>query len=200
MPVVISAAVEGPTDEAVARKLIEHVGAHPGAVYGLQGKAHLREKIGGYNQAADHAPWLVVVDLDREADCAPALRQAWLPQPAPGMCFRVAVRAIEAWLLADAEALAEFLGVTEKKVPKDPEALPDPKQTMVNLARRSRRRDVRADMVPCEASRRRVGPAYTSRLTEFASDCWRPAVAAQSAKSLERALRALKNLVQSFDP
>jgi hypothetical protein len=32
----------------------------------------------------------------------------WLPQPAQLMCFRVAVRELESWLLADAEALAAF--------------------------------------------------------------------------------------------
>ncbi|HXF47064.1 MAG TPA: hypothetical protein VNK91_13190, partial [Burkholderiaceae bacterium] len=62
---VISAAVEGSTDEAIVCKLIAHVGAQPGPVYGRQGKAHLRQKIGGYNRAANHTPWLVLVDLDR---------------------------------------------------------------------------------------------------------------------------------------
>lgn len=199
MPVAISAAVEGPTDEAVALKLIEHVGAQPGAVYGLQGKAHLRQKIGGYNRAAAHARWLVLVDLDREADCAPPLLQAWLPQPAPRMCFRVAVRAVEAWLLADAEALAAYLGVARKRVPADPEALPDPKQAMVNLARASRRRDVRADMVPRVGSGRAVGAAYASRVIEFASAEWRPPVAAKKAESLARALRCLRSLARDYE-
>ena len=191
---VISAAVEGIVDEAVVRKLIAHADATPGDVYGKKGKSFLRQKIAGYNNAAQRAPWLVLVDLDNEG-CAPPLRNAWLPQPAPYLCFRVAVREVEAWLLADAERLAGFLGVARSRLPPDPERLADPKTTMVKLARASRRRDIREDMVPRPRSGRQVGPAYSSRLIEFASLHWRPDVAAGRADSLKRAMRCLERLV-----
>lgn len=187
----ISAAVEGTLDEAVVRRLVRHAGAHAGTVYGKNGKPFLKERIGGYNNAARHAPWIVLVDLDSEGDCAPPLREAWLPHPAPQMCFRVAVRAVEAWLMADAERLAAFIGVARRRIPADPEREENPKQAMVNLARSSRRRDVRQDMVPRVGSGRTVGPAYTSRLVEFATDRWRPDVAALSADSLRSAVACL---------
>jgi len=193
---VISAAVEGIVDEAVIRKLIVLAGASPGTVYGRQGKPFLRQRISGYNAAAQHAPWVVLVDLDRDHDCAPPLRASWLPQVAPHLCFRVAVRKVEAWLLADAECIADFLAA-RRRVPANPEALGDPKSAMVALARSSRRKDVRQDMVPRPASGRPVGPAYASRLIEFASSLWRPDVAAQQAESLRRAIDCLKHLVRS---
>lgn len=193
---VISAAVEGIVDEAVVRKLIAHADATPGDVYGRQGKSFLRQKIVSYNNAAQRMPWIVLVDLDRDHDCAPPLRIAWLPQLAPYLCFRVAVREVEAWLLADRERLAQFLRVARKKLPPDPEALDDPKTTMVNLARVSRRRDIREDMVPRPGSGRQVGPAYSSRLIEFASGDWRPDVAADRADSLRRAMRCLNRLIK----
>jgi len=193
---VISAAVEGIVDEAVVRKLIAHAEATPGDVYGKQGKSFLRQKIAGYNNAAQHAPWLVLVDLDSDEDCAPPLRSAWLHEPARYLCFRVAVREVEAWLLADAERIAAFLRVARSKLPSDPERLGDPKSTMVNLARASRRRDIREDMVPRPGSGRQVGPAYSSRLIEFASGDWRPDVAAGRADSLKRAMRCLKRLIR----
>ena len=112
---VIAAAVEGIVDEAVVRKLIAHAGATPGDVYGRQGKSFLRQRIAGYNNAAQRMPWIVLVDLDLDNDCAPPLRDAWLPQPAPYLCFRVAVRKVEAWLLADAERLASFLRVARSE-------------------------------------------------------------------------------------
>lgn len=195
----ISAAVEGVTDEAVVRKLIAHVGGEPGAVYGKNGKASLRQKIAGYVNAARRAPWIVLVDLDRDAHCAPPLRTEWVPEHAPFLCFRVVVRAVEAWLLADADALAAFLGVARTKVPRDPELLSDPKIEMVNLARASRRSAIRADMVPRDASGRPVGPAYSSRLIEFVSSSWRPDVAAQRSDSLRRAMACLQNLVRADD-
>ena len=193
---VISAAVEGIVDEAVVRKLIAHAEATPGDVYGKQGKSFLRQRIAGYNNAAEHAPWLVLVDLDNDEHCASPLRSAWLLQPAPYLCFRVAVREVEAWLLADTEHLAGFLGVARSRLPRDPERLANPKTTMVDLARASRRRDIREDMVPRPGSGRQIGPAYSSRLIEFASADWRPDVAAGRADSLMRAMRCLERLVR----
>jgi hypothetical protein len=196
VPITISAAVEGDVDEVVARRLIREVGAAPGTVYGKHGKPALRARINGYNNAARHTPWLVLVDLDRDADCAPPLRQDWLPNPAPRLCFRIAVRQIEAWLMADAQALADHLRVTHRAIPAAPEDLDNPKSVMVNLARRSRRRDIRTDMVPREGSGRAVGPAYTSHLIEYAEKHWRPEVAAHRSDSLRRAIACLTRLVQ----
>jgi len=193
---IISAAVEGIVDEVVVRKLIVHAGGTAGDVYGKQGKAFLQRRMPGYNNAARHAPWIVLLDLNDDAECAPPLRKTWLPDPAPHLCFRVAVRAIEAWLLADREKLAEFLGLARRKLCYDPEALDNPKATMVDLARKSRRRDIQADMVPRPGSGRPVGPAYASRLIEFADRHWRPQVAAHHADSLMRAIRCLRRLIE----
>lgn len=192
--VIISAAVEGVVDEAVVRRLIVHAGGTAGAVYGKNGKNALREKINGYNNAARRTPWIVLVDLDREADCAPPLREAWLPEPAPSLCFRVAVREIEAWLMADASTLASFLGVPQSRVPRDPEDVDHPKRAMIDLARHSRRRVIREDMVPRAGSGRQVGPAYSSRLMEYVGKRWRPEVAARHAGSLRRAIVCLERL------
>jgi len=63
-----SGAVEGPTDEAVLRRIASHVGLHIGAVHGKNGKQHLRQQIPGYNKAARIVPWVVLVDLDHEAN------------------------------------------------------------------------------------------------------------------------------------
>jgi hypothetical protein len=196
-PVTISAAVEGLVDEAVVRRLIACAGGHPGPVYGKNGKLALRQKINGYNNAARHTPWVVLVDLNSDARCAPLLRQDWLPTPpAPRLCFRVAIRQVEAWLMADAETLASYLGVGRQKIPANPEAVLDAKAEMVNLARVSRRREIRADMVPRQGSGRSVGPAYTSRLIEYAERHWRPEIAALCADSLRRAIDCLRRLVE----
>lgn len=191
----IAAAVEGMTDEAVVRRLIDHAGGQAGTVHGKEGKDYLRKRIMGYNNAARHRPWIVLVDLDRNEDCAPPLRQAWLPEPAPLLCFRVAVRAVEAWLMADAETIARYLGVPPSRVPGAPESLRDPKGAMIDLARRSRRKSVREGMAPGERGGRRVGPAYPRRLIEYAETAWRPGVAAGNADSLRRAIDCLHRLV-----
>jgi hypothetical protein len=195
--VFITAAVEGNVDEAVVRRLIEHVGGTPGPVYGRNGKNHLRQRVSNYNQAARLSPWIILVDLDHDAECAPPLRGEWLPNPSPYMCFRVAVRQVESWLLADRERLARFLSVNTSRVPQNPESVDFPKNTVIELARQSRRREIREDMVPRPGSGRAVGPAYTARLIEFVigmSTGWRPEVAAQYSESLNRSLRCLHRI------
>ncbi len=192
----IHVAVEGIVDEAVAQKLIIDAGGFPGTVYGKMGKPFLHQKIQGFNNAAKWWPWLVLVDLDNDAQCAPPFCAEWVHESATYLCFRVAVRKIESWLLADAESLASFLGVSSKKIPKNPEILDDPKREMVNLARHSRRSAIRSDMVPREGSGRSVGPAYASRLIEYVQGSWRPAVAGRHAESLNRAIACLQRLIK----
>ncbi len=120
--------------------------------------------------------------------------QDWVPHPAPHLCFRVAVRALEAWLLADTDAVASYLSVAKTRVPADPEAEAHPKRTLVNIARLSRRPAIAKDMVPREGSGRSEGPAYASRIVEFASLHWRPEVAAERSDSLRRAIACLRRL------
>lgn len=193
----ISAAVEGPVDEAVVRKLVDLAGGRTGGVYGRNGRPALRQRISGYNNAARHSPWVVLVDLENEADCAPPIRDEWVPAPAPNLCFRVVVRAVEAWLMADEQTLASYLSVRPARIPAVPEEVDHPKDAMVSLARQSRRKDILQDMVPRERSGRRVGPAYTSRLIEYVQEHWRPEVAAKRSESLQRAIRCLRRLVDT---
>jgi len=199
----ISGAVEGLVDEAVLTRLIRHVGAVPGSIHGKHGKQYLQKNLYGYVQAAAVVPWVVLVDLDQEFDCPPPLVWVWLPEAPPGMCFRVAVREVEAWLLADRERLAQFLGIEPRWIPRDVEGILHPKEAVVALARRSRRHAIRRDMTPPPGSGRTVGPAYTSRLIEFALHSrrgWRPQVAAAACESLRRCLGCLRRLQSGAAP
>ncbi len=199
-PPVISGAVEGIVDEAVLRRLIAFVGAVPGPIFGKNGKEHLLKRVQGYNQAARFSRWVILIDLDQDDDCAPPYRSRRLSNSAPYMCFRVAVREIEAWLLADREHIAQFLSVPLSRVPHDPDAIPDPKGMVVHLARHSRKRDIHEDMVPRLGSSLRIGPAYASRLIEFVQEGvsgWRPDVAAGLSDSLRRCIRCLQHLAAS---
>jgi hypothetical protein len=196
--IAISGAVEGELDEAVLRRLLTGAGATMDRVYGKQGKAQLRERISAYNFAARHGPWVVLVDLGD--GCAPALVREWVPEPAEFLCLRVAVREIESWLLADRERLAEFLSVPVSRVPQRPDEVPDPKLSLVNLARGSRRREIRQGLVPRPGSGRRVGPEYVSRLQEFVSRRWRPAEAEDNSPSLRGCRAAIARLAERLGP
>ena len=187
-------AVEGLVDAAVLRRICDDLGIAVSSVYGKKGKNHIQKSIAGYNQAAKRSCWIVLVDLDGDS-CPGALRQSWLPTPASGMCFRVAVREVEAWLMADTERISRFLSVSKGIVPRGVDNLKSPKDELVNIARRSRRSKIRSEMVPRIGSGRRVGTAYSSRLIEYASSPssgWRPEAARSNSSSLDRCLTDLE--------
>jgi hypothetical protein len=190
--------VEGPMDRAVVSRILEYVGLPLGTVYGENGKPDVLQRIAGYNQAARHIPWVAVVDLDQDKDCAPPFVRETLPNPAQWMRYRVVVRAIESWLMADAEHLATFLHVPRTQFPADPDSEANPKATLITLVRRysTRERIVKA-IVPREGSGTSIGPGYTTILEEFvkaADSPWRPAVASQHSDSLRRCTAALESL------
>ncbi len=194
---VVSGAVEGLVDRAVTGALLRHAGLESGSVHVKGGKPNLLARLHGYNAAARFSPWLVLIDLDRDEDCAPAFVARYLPERATGMHLRVAVRQVESWLMADAERLSAFLSIPQSRFPDDPDACEDAEREMVVLAGRSRRRLVRDEMVPRPRSGRSVGPAYSSRLIEFVNTRWQPDDAATRSESLRRCLERLRELARA---
>mgnify|MGYP000944894680 CR=1 FL=1 len=193
-PLRIPFVVEGVTDVPVARSVLTYAGLAPGRAYVMGGKNHLDASAARYNQAARWQPWLVLRDLDSDAPCAAELLGRVLPEPAEWMVCRVAVRAMEAWLMGDAERLAEFLRVRRSLVPDEPEQLARPKRSLVELAARSASKTVRAQLTPRPGSTAQVGPEYAGRIALFAEQHWRVEAAVATCPSLARCLRALERL------
>jgi hypothetical protein len=196
-PPLLTIAVEGPTDTPVARRIAIEAGFAAGAVYEKGGRSGLDRKLRAYNEAAKYASWFVLRDFDNQADCPPALIQTLLPVRSPRICFRIAVLEVEAWLLGDRTRCAEYFGVALSLIPDRPEAVPDPKQALVNVARRSRQKAIREDMVPEADSTAVVGPGYLPRITDYATNRWRPGVAAEVCQSLAKAIECLKKMAEA---
>ncbi|MEU8842119.1 hypothetical protein AB0D97_23750 [Streptomyces roseus] len=190
----VTIAVEGISDEGAVRAILREFGLSVGMVQGKGGKSALLKKLPAYNQAARFMPWFVLVDMDSADACVVASVQEWLPSPSDLMTFRVAVAEVESWLLADREAIADFLGVALAKIPHNPDTLNDPKREIINLARKSRRRDVREGIVPRQGSGASVGPTYASDIRDFGMRLWRPRIAAESSPSLARCLKRVEQL------
>jgi hypothetical protein len=112
LPVTLTAAVEGLTDEALLRRVCSFAGTIVGHVYGRTGKSYILERLNGYNHSARFRHWVVLLDLDNDGQCAPEVVRRWLPAPSRLIRLRVAVRELEAWLLADPDRLCRFLGVS----------------------------------------------------------------------------------------
>jgi hypothetical protein len=161
------------------------------------GRGNVKRELAAYAALAQVMPVFVGVDLDDD-DCAPMLLAGWgrLP-PQAGFLLRVAVREVEAWVLADQKRIASFIGAAPNDVPRRPEELADPKRSLLELARAHAKAELKADLVPrnYDSLYPRIGRAYNLRLCEFVRKSWRPHVARKKSPSLERALVALEQLV-----
>jgi len=186
--------VEGDTDLPIARKLARDAGLDVSVEIDCAGKSRLDEDLLAYNGAAKGSPWLVLRDLDNDASCAGALLRERDFQPSLWMCFRLAIRELEAWLLADAKGLSEFLKVDQSMLPSDPDAEGDPTVTLVRLARRSSSSALRRALVPPQRSSVPVGPLYEAKIIEFGERHWDLSRACERSESLRRARRALRAL------
>jgi hypothetical protein len=186
---LIGLAVEGVADAAAGRTLLRSVGhdVDPARLVVARGKSALDPRIPSLNQAARHLPWLVLRDADRDADdCPAALRASLLDQPQEAhLCLRLAVRSLEAWLLADPGAFSAHFRVPKGRLPAEPELEIDAKRSLVRLCRASGSRAVRNGMTRPASDH--PGPEYSAMLTEFAREAWRPLHAVEAAPSLSRA-------------
>jgi len=105
----------------------------------------------------------------------------------PDFLFRVAVREVESWLLADREAMARFLHISSAQCPDSPDDIIDPKQALLNLVRKSNNRALKQDILPAKGSMSSVGLGYNARLSDFVWNYWDVNRAVAQSDSLNRA-------------
>ncbi|MCX6901909.1 MAG: hypothetical protein NTW03_00195, partial [Verrucomicrobia bacterium] len=142
-PVPINLAVEDELSEQMLRVLLRECGRayEIGAVYRKGGYGYLRSKLSGFNNAAKGMPYLVLTDLDQRP-CPTDLIEDWFgcelsqygKRRNHNLLFFIAVREVEAWVLADREAFARFLGIKADQIPS-PDLIADPKRLLIDLAR-----------------------------------------------------------------
>jgi hypothetical protein len=188
-------AVEGDLDAAVYRRIVSDCSGSVGLEHGRQGRSYILQNIARWVSIA--RTYATVVTWDADGNCVrqevQRLRQqGGLPLP-KSMVLSVAVNAVEAWLLADRAGIQRFLGVRLAQVPRLPERTRDPKQAMLALVRKSRRKALVRDMAG--AAGQGQGPLYTARLVEFALRTWNLDEAAVLSASLARARDRIRALL-----
>ena len=184
---------------AVGRRLVqEQPGLSVCREVNAGGYGNLRKRATNYNRMGSMGfPVLLLTDLDSDP-CPSKKIIDWLgDRPNRGFLFRICVREIEAWLLADHEGMASFLGVPTRKLPLAPESLLDPKATLIRIAQKSPRR-IREGLTP--TGRATIGYEYNDRLTEFISVRWSVEAASTRSPSLARARRHLAELASMVTP
>lgn len=201
-PIPINLAVEDDLSEWMLRRILRERPAEYaiGPVFKKGGFGYLKKMVPAFNNMAKASPVLLLTDLDTYA-CPPSLVNDWLVHPKhPLFLFRVAVREVEAWLLASDKELSSFLSMRKSLNIPAPETLDDPKAELLKLAASSPRRELR------DAITRRYrggnllqGPAYNSTLAGFLDEHWSAAAACDKCSSLQRIFDALSNLEKNFN-
>ncbi len=189
-------ATEDELSEAVAKRLAADVAPSLAVTHTLRrnGFGYLKSKMANWCQMALHQPVFLLTDLDRLACPAELLRQ-WCGalNPPANLLLRVAVREVEAWLLADHVALRDLLG-PRGRFPASPDELPDPKAELLRLASRHASREVKADLVKQTGAMASQGIGYNARLTHWVQNHWQPERAAECSLSLRKARARLREM------
>ena len=192
--ITLNLVFEDVLSELVMYKMIERFGSkyRVGNSYSGGGFGYIKKGIAGFNAASIHVPFFVLADLDNH-ECPVALMNDWLPAESrnENLIFRIAVREVESWLLSDRAGFASFIGISVQNIPLKPDLIPDPKQKLINLVKKTRKRSIKEDIVP-RNEYAATGPNYNGRLTEYVIQDWDIDKAIQSSDSLKRAVAALE--------
>jgi hypothetical protein len=191
-PIPINLAVEDELSETVLRRILHSVrGFAIGTTYSRGGFGYLRKTIHGWNNAAKGTPFLVLTDLDKYV-CPAELIAEWLSSPRhPNLLFRIAVREVESWVLADPENLSRFIGVPAHTIPANPDDMIDAKAALVALGMKSRSKLIRESIVPRRGSTAKQGPGYNGCIGQFVRDQWNVKAAKLNSPSLARTIDRL---------
>lgn len=196
----INLVVEDELSETVVRKIFSESQQkfEVGVVYSRGGYGYIKQKIDGFNRAAKGIPYAVIVDLEDE--CPPSQIMHWLNHPIhANLIFRIAIKEIESWIMADRRGFASYVNVSIDHIPIQTDSVQDPKQFLIDLTRQSRRSAIREAIVPKRNSTAKVGPYYNSQLSDFVQHNWNMIEAINHSDSLARAVRAINRFTPVWD-
>ncbi len=191
--------VEDEPSQHVVRKILKHINASTkNHLIFPQGFPSIKHGNGELKKVAlrcipsvsSNLCFLIVTDLDT-GNTPQDLGKDWFDIPClsalpPSFIFRVAVREVESWLIADRVNFASFLNISEKNFPLTPDQLPDPKEFLFTIIRRKCRKKIHKDMLP--SSGQHIGIEYNPQLTDFIDNHWNIDHAAAHSPSLSRAV------------
>jgi len=170
--------------------------------YNRGGCGYLKKHLRAFNHAALQGnPFLVMIDLDNSicpakliSDCLQGTRQS------SNLLVRIAVREAEAWLLADNIELPKHISVAPALFPADVENLPDAKQKLLNLVRKSKKKTLVPRLCPAPKSTAVIGPEYNDFFAEFVLYSWNFECARGRSRSLQRAYERVKSFAPTWSP
>jgi hypothetical protein len=155
---------------------------------GRRGFSYFQSRVDQIRKSATSLKFLIFLDGDELGTICPSdAISRWFQTSQPDNIYvRFAFHEVESWLLADRDNLAAFLNVPTSAVPVITDKDRNTKEMLVQLARRSRSREIVQDLVPAPGFTSSVGPAYNSRVSKFIQTNWDVRTAAESNSSLAR--------------
>lgn len=193
--ITVSLVTEDELSEAIGLRLLTDFLRFPASIRTLRrgGFGYIRSKMNNWCQLSHLHPVLIITDLDR-ASCPASLKTEWVGTSthSKNLVFRVAVREIESWLLADHETMQLLIG-KKGQLPSNPDELNDPKQYLLELSKKAPR-EVRYDLIKQEGSICSQGMGYNRRLTTTVNQNWCPIRAAKLSPSLQKAIFRIQTL------
>lgn len=191
-------ATEDVLSEAVALRLVDLTDGKLIVSQKLRksGFGYLKSKFSNFCNLAKSMPVILITDLDN-CPCAPTFVRQWtkdakLPK---NLIFRVAIREVESWIIADNVALSEFFKISQKLIPIVPDELPNPKSTLLSLAQKAPR-NLKEGLVAKKGSLAIQGTEYNIILANFVTKIWNPIRAAENSDSLSRAIKRINELAE----
>lgn len=182
-------ATEDELSECLGEKLIRDANTTLNVTLRLRkgGFGYLKSKLPSLCGISKTQPVILFTDLDR-CECPKILINNWfkgMDKP-KGLLFRVVVREIESWVLADHKAFSEYFGISAAKLPQDPDSILDPKATLLKLVGGSRR-ELKEAMIAKKGALAIQGVGYNTILGDFIRTSWSPQRAQERSKSLKKA-------------
>ena len=186
--------VEDRLTDAVSTKILRHFDIEIVRRIIYEGNSYLQRKAPSYNQAAhQECGVFMLTDLDSPNICPSTLIRSWVKGRLNRRFFlRIAVMEIESWIMADRQAVSEFLGIPTNRIPQNTDKINSPKEFLVSLARKSKNTRLREVLVPGQNDKTaKIGREYNSRLSQFVQEHWDLERAATASPSLKRTLDRL---------
>lgn len=186
---------------ALAKSLLSQTGGLGVAAYekNASGFGEFVKVIPKMNQVAHTATAvLMLADGDQHA-CIVQQIKNWMPaHPAKGFMLRLAVREAESWILADSKGFGKFAEISPAIIPTQPDLLPNPKEALLALIGKSKRRILREEMLPRKRSSAPVGLGYVLHLTDFLENYWCIKRASEASPSLARSVTTVTSTLYNF--
>jgi hypothetical protein len=190
-------ATEDKLSVSVALKLLECTAINLDSLIVLptSGNGYLKIRLDNFCEAARNGQRVfILTDLDK-ISCPPMLLTKWFSNTKwvveqaslKRLLFRVVVREIEAWIMADREGFAQLLGISCNKIQRNIEDIGDPKNYLFKLAKIANR-NVRQELLIEKRGVASRGPGYDELLTYFVSNHWCPVRASENSPSLKKAI------------